>query len=90
MKVIDLAKILPKNTNIRVRGAFESCWGEKKRPDYYIGFSQEFPTDSKYRNRKVIFTLFMNNQIGDVHSIKDADGIDIAVSDFDEESEEKK
>ena len=85
MKVIDFVKLLPENTQVKVRGAFQSGWGEEDRPDFYNGVSQDFPPDSKYRNRPVVFTYYWKNQSGDVCYIKDADGIDVAVGDFDEE-----
>ena len=89
MRVIDFVKLLPNNTPIRVRGAFQSGGGEEKRPDFYNGVSQDFPLDSEYRNRRFIATYYWNNQSGDVCYIKDADGLDIAVGDCDEESEEE-
>lgn len=81
MKVIDLVRLLPHNTQIKVRGAFPSGWGEEHRPDFYNGTSQDFPSDSKYRNRNIICTYYWKNGTGDVCTIKDADGLDIAVAD---------
>lgn len=84
MKVIDFVKALPRNTEIIVRGAFQSGWGEEPRPAFYEGLSQDFPVDSKYKARPVVFTSYYKYKEGDVCSIKEADGIDIAVGDINE------
>lgn len=85
MKLIDFVRNIPYDTQIKVRGAFPSGWGDSDRPDYYNGKTQDFPQDAKYRNLKVCGSYFLGAH-GDTYAIKEATGLDITVGDFDDDT----
>ena len=86
MKAKDFIAVLSGNTQICVRGAFQSGYGpDEDRPDYYNGKSQDFPMGERYSNLGVVFCYYWQNGHGDTFDIKKADGLDIAVSDYEEE-----
>lgn len=80
MKAIDLISLLSSQTKILVRRAFGDDDGRQ-----YRGLAIDFPEDHQYANRPVFMVFPWSDGCGDVCSIEDADSLDIAVSDFDED-----
>lgn len=80
MKVIDLISLLSSQTKILVRRAF----GDDDDRQYF-GLAQDYPISHCYSNRTILFIYpYHYDGEGDVPTIKEADSLDIAVSDFDE------
>ena len=82
ISVNDFLSHFPNNTKIIVRRMF----GDDDNRCYH-GFIADFPSYHEYRNREVLM-VFPYGESGDCTSIKDADSLDIAISDFGVEGEE--
>lgn len=76
ISVNDFLNYFPNNTKIIVRRMF----GDDDNRCYH-GFIADFPPYHEYRNREVLM-VFPYGESGDCTSIKEADSLDIAVSDF--------
>lgn len=82
----DFLRLLPQNTKVCIRGAFQSGYGENDdRPNYYVGLISDIKSDFEYANYEVYCSYWWGKS-GDVCKIEDAYAIDIALTDFEVEN----
>ena len=81
MRAFDVVKLFNPNTYLIVRRAFGDDDGI-----YYEGYASTFLESHTYANREVMSIFPYKTKKGDVVRMEDADALDIAVSDFEDDA----